>query len=110
MASKLNAHSIGGTLERGLLAPLSPTEELTLRRVALGIALAKDLTPADVVRLRNLALVEDNGEHLRLTALGQRRYGQLPRTKVGRPPAKPIDERIVEMGRALQALAHDKPR
>ena len=61
-------------MARGLRAPLSPNEELTLRRVALGIALAKDLPVADVLRLRNLALIEDRGERLGLTALGKERY------------------------------------
>jgi hypothetical protein len=71
-------------MERGLRAPLSPNEELTLRRVALGIALAKDLPSADVLRLRNLALVEDRGEHLGLTTLGKERYQRFhQRTRAG---------------------------
>ena len=41
-------------MARGLRVPLSPNEELTLRRVALGVALGKDLPAADVLRLRNL--------------------------------------------------------
>ena len=61
-------------MARGLRAPLSPNEELALRRVALGIALAKDLPAADVLRLRNLALIEDRGERLGLTTLGRERY------------------------------------
>ena len=61
-------------MARGLRAPLSPNEELTLRRVALGIALAKDLPAGDVLRLRNLALIDDRGEHFGLTALGKERY------------------------------------
>jgi hypothetical protein len=58
----------------GLRAQLSPNEELTLRRVALGITLAKDLPSADVLRLRNLALIENSGERFALTALGKERY------------------------------------
>jgi hypothetical protein len=61
-------------MARGLRAPLSPNEELTLRRVALGIALAKDLPAGDVLRLRNLALIEHRGERFGLTALGKDRY------------------------------------
>ena len=61
-------------MARGLRAPLSPNEELTLRRVALGIALAKDLRAGDALRLLNLGLIEDRGEHFGLTALGRERY------------------------------------
>jgi len=70
-------------MERGLRAPLSPNEELTLRRVALGIAFAKDLPAADVLRLRNLAFIEDRGERLGLTALGKDRYQRFHRTSGG---------------------------
>ena len=68
---------------RGLCAPLSPNEELTLRRVALGIALPKDLPAGDVLRLRNLALIEDRGERLGLTTLGKERYQSFHRTRGG---------------------------
>jgi hypothetical protein len=51
-----------------------------LRRVALGVALAKDLPAADVLRLRNLALIEDRGERLGLTALGRERHAHLRAT------------------------------
>jgi hypothetical protein len=67
-------------MERGLRAPLSPNEEFTLRRVALGIALAKDLPAADVLRLLNLALIEDRGDRFGLTALGRERYERLHET------------------------------
>ena len=71
-------------MERGLLAPLSPNEELTLRRVALGIALANDLPAADVLRLRNLALIEDRGERFGLTKLGKERYQRFHWTRPSR--------------------------
>lgn len=64
---------------RGSIAPLSSNEEVTLRRVALGIAPAGKLPQRDVVRLRTLALVEVDGETLRLTPLGRKRYKELPR-------------------------------
>jgi hypothetical protein len=67
-------------MARGLRAPLSPNEELTSRRVALGIALAEDLSAADVLRLRNLALIEDRGDRFGLTALGRERYEHLHET------------------------------
>ena len=72
-------------MARGLRAPLSPNEELTLRRVALGIALAQDLPGADVLRLRKLALIEDRGERLGLTALGWERYDQMHAKSGGGP-------------------------
>ena len=66
---------------RGLRAPLSPNEELTLRRVALGTALAKDLLAADVLRLLSLSLIEDRGDHFGLTALGKERLECLTRAR-----------------------------
>ena len=40
--------------DRGLLAPLSPHEEVTLRRVAIGIVKLADLPARDVERLSTL--------------------------------------------------------
>jgi hypothetical protein len=62
-------------MSRGLRAPLSPNEELALRRIASGNAAATDLSPRDVRRLRHLALVEDLDERLVLTGLGWQRHG-----------------------------------
>ena len=45
---------------RGLLAPLSPHEEVTLRRVAIGIAKLADLPARDVERLKALLLIEED--------------------------------------------------
>jgi hypothetical protein len=64
--------------ERGLLAPLSPHEEITLRRVALGIAQPADLPAKDVERLKALVMVEEHGAGLRLTPIGKERYLALP--------------------------------
>ena len=62
-----------------LNAPLSPNEELTLRRVALGVA-PKEILPArHLARLRKLDLIEGDGALLRLTPLGRHRYRALPR-------------------------------
>ena len=55
--------------ERGLLAPLSPHEEVTLRHVALGIANPADLAARDVERLRALMLVEEHETTLRRSRL-----------------------------------------
>ena len=71
---------------RSLNAPLSPHEEITLRRVALGAALEGDLPVQDIARLRNLALVEGRAGRVRLTESGRSRYESLrraPRSFVG---------------------------
>lgn len=65
---------------RGSIAPLSSNEEVTLRRVALGIAQPGDLSPRDLAHLKKLDLVELDGESPSLTALGRRRYSELPRS------------------------------
>jgi hypothetical protein len=66
-------------MTRGSLAPLSANEEVTLRRVALGITKAADLSALDIKRLRALALIEDNGGGLRLSPTGRERYLALPK-------------------------------
>ena len=64
---------------RSLNAPLSPNEELTLRRVALGVA-PKEILPArHLARLKKLNLIDGDGALLRLTPLGRQRYRALPR-------------------------------
>jgi len=66
-------------MSRSLDAPLSPNEEVTLRRVALGISPMKDLAPRDLMRLKSLALVEIDAGVARLTDFGRQRYSTLPR-------------------------------
>jgi hypothetical protein len=66
-------------MERGLVAPLSPHEEVTLRRIALGISKAKHLPARDVAHLICLCLVDEKDGRLSLTALGRQRYDGLPR-------------------------------
>jgi hypothetical protein len=66
-------------MTRGSLAPLSANEEITLRRVALGISKAANLSELDIKRLKALSLVEENGGSLRLTATGRLRYIALPK-------------------------------
>ena len=90
-------------MARGLRAPLSPNEELTLRRVALGIALAKDLPAGDVLRLLHLSLIEDHGERFGLTALGRERYEHLHETISGAPD-NTIDDKVA---RSLRVIARD---
>jgi hypothetical protein len=64
---------------RGQTAPLSPNEEITLRRIALGVAPVDELRPRDVARLETLALVQRVDERLVLTSVGRSRYEALPR-------------------------------
>ncbi len=56
---------------RGLKAPLSPHEEVTLRRIALGISKAKLLPARDVAYLVRLRLVDENEGRLKLSDLGR---------------------------------------
>jgi len=64
---------------RGILAPLSPHEEITLRRVALGFGRRDHLPEQHVRRLEQLALIEEVDGAVRLTELGLQRYGGLER-------------------------------
>jgi hypothetical protein len=66
--------------DRGLLAPLSPNEEVTLRRVALGVAKPARLSERDLERLKALSLIEEHGGGLRLTPTGRERYLALPKS------------------------------
>jgi hypothetical protein len=66
-------------MDRGLKAPLSPHEEVSLRRVALGVAHPADLAGRDVDRLKSLLLIEEVNGGLRLTPLGKQRYLALPK-------------------------------
>ena len=65
-------------MDRGLKTPLSPHEEVSLRRVALGISQPADLPVRDIRRLKALSLIEEHGAGLRLTPLGRERYLALP--------------------------------
>jgi hypothetical protein len=61
-------------MERGLKAPLSPREEVSFRRVALGISKAKHLPARDLAYLVRLHLVDENEGRVKLTDLGRERY------------------------------------
>jgi hypothetical protein len=64
-------------LTRGLKAPLSPHEEITLNRVGLGTPLEGELPAGDVARLRSLALVEEKAGRVHLTPSGRHRLDAL---------------------------------
>jgi hypothetical protein len=57
-------------MDRGLRAPLSPNEEIALRRVAYG---SIDVASHHADRLLKLALVERHASGLRLTIAGMQR-------------------------------------
>ena len=63
----------------GILEPLSPHEEITLRRVALGFGRREHLPLQHIRRLEQLALVEETDGTLRLTELGLQFYASLER-------------------------------
>jgi hypothetical protein len=62
---------------RGVLAQLSPNEEVALRRVALGFS--HGVASDHIRRLNDLHLIEEDKTSWRLTALGQQRFASLPR-------------------------------
>ena len=64
---------------RGILAPLSPNEEITLRRVALGFGARDRLPEPHIERLKTLELIEEVDGAVRLTQLGLQRYAGLER-------------------------------
>ena len=63
---------------RGHLAQLSPNEEITLRRVAVGESPVATLRARDLVQLRRLRLVVDGKDGPQLTPAGRRRFDGLP--------------------------------
>lgn len=62
---------------KGLLAQLSPNEEVALRRVALGIG--DGVARHHVRRLHSLDLIDGEGPLCQLTLLGRQRFEALPR-------------------------------
>ena len=58
---------------------LTKDEEITLRRVALGVSSVEKLPAVAVKRLRELGLIEGEGQACRLTTLGGQRYTELAR-------------------------------
>ena len=76
---------------RGILAPLSPHEEITLRRVALGFGARAKLPEQHVARLEQLELVAQVDGVLRLTELGLQRYAGLDRPTKWHGDSGPAD-------------------
>ena len=97
-APKLSSeHELEGqAMERGLRAPFSPREEVSFRRVALGISKAELLPARDVERLKALSLIEEHESNLRLTPTGRKRYQALPNITAVQQPEKP-DEAVSKL-------------
>ena len=60
-------------MERGLLIELSPNEETALHRVAQGLMLTEDMQQRHLVRLKQLALIEETATDFKPTVLGIQR-------------------------------------
>jgi hypothetical protein len=88
-------------VDRGLVAPLSPNEEVTLRRVAYGVVVAKTLQPTHLARLRSLALIQDHDGTLSITKLGQQRLANSPVPRLDKSPVA-IDDSVTTLARALK--------
>jgi hypothetical protein len=65
--------------DRDYSPPFSQNEEVTLRRVALGIAKPARLSARDVERLKGLSLIEEHGGGLRFKLAGRECYLALPK-------------------------------
>jgi len=88
-------------MDRGLTAPLSPNEEVTLRRVAYGIAKSEDLQPSHVARLKRLTLIEDREGTLFVTQTGHRRLANAPVRRLDNAPLA-IDDSVMALAKALK--------
>ena len=86
---------------RGLAAPLSPNEEVTLRRVAYGVVVAKTLQPGHLARLRSLALIEHDDGALSITKLGQQRLTNSPVARLDKSPLQ-VDDSVTALAKALK--------
>lgn len=88
-------------MDRGLVAPLSPNEEVTLRRVAYGVVVAKTLQPRHLTRLRSLALIDDRDGALSITKLGQQRLAKSPLPRLDKSPIA-MDDSVTALAKALK--------
>jgi len=88
-------------MDRGLTAPLSPNEEVTLRRVAYGIARLDQLPPSHIARLKRLALIEDRDGSLFVTQTGRRRLANAPVARLDNMPLA-LDDSVRALAKALK--------
>jgi hypothetical protein len=68
-------------MERGLLAPLSPNEEMALRRISRGSTQVSDVY---ALRLIKLALIQQEPMGFQLTELGRERLARLNHRRTDR--------------------------
>jgi hypothetical protein len=88
---------------RGLLAPLSSNEEVTLRRVAMESTSTHKLAAEHLKRLEQLKLIEAAMRGYRLTPLGRHRYNALPR-----PAALATDGSLGEIEQILSDVVRSR--
>lgn len=81
-------------MTQGLLAQLSPNEEVTLRRIAFAVG-GERLPNKHVRHLERLNLIERFSASWRLTALGRQRYESLRKPPLQTEP--PLDDVIGEI-------------
>jgi hypothetical protein len=86
-------------MDRSVLAPLSPNEELALRRIAHGIAGLRELSKRDVNRLLAFNLIAGDGATVSVTRLGLERLAHLPHGGANELPKR--DATIDAMAKAL---------
>jgi hypothetical protein len=86
-------------MDRGLLAPLSPNEELALRRIAHGIAGLREINKREIKHLAALNLIVSDGITVSMTKHGLNRVTHLPH--VGPPAMSKGDKTTATMAKAL---------
>lgn len=76
-------------MDRGLTAPLSGNEQVTLMRVSYGIAASAELRPPDLQRLFALGLVTADDDKIVLTQSGAARVAKIQGMAAGPTMADP---------------------
>jgi len=84
---------------KGLVAPLSPNEELALRRIAHGIAGLREINRREIKHLAALNLIASDGFTVSITKLGEERLTHLPNVSARMLPKD--DATVAAMARAL---------
>jgi len=92
------------TMTQKAALPLSADEEITLRRVAYGQSEVTSLRAQDLLRLRDLKLIEGSAREPILTADGKRCFDALPRAAT-QMPVKPGDDMLAGLARMLDRQA-----
>jgi hypothetical protein len=87
-------------MRRANASELTPSEKITLRRIAYGIARPTDLSTSDVERLVSVGLVSKQGNSLLATPLGERFVADLPTSNLLAEPFKD-DKHVAAVAKAL---------